>query len=135
MTDEINDITFCEECLYHGEPNGCNRNGGECKAYYAFLDLQAENAALRERLDKAVILPCKAGDTLFVLISSLSGYQIIEAWVKQIIFSGASTRIILYFEIHGEGQIYTEYEKHFGKTLFLTKAAAEKRLAELGGEK
>lgn len=54
MTDEINDITFCEECLYHGEPNGCNRNGGECKAYYAFLDLQAENAALRERLDKAV---------------------------------------------------------------------------------
>lgn len=54
MTDEINDITFCEECLYHGEPNGCNRNGGECKAYYAFLDLQAENAALRERLEKAV---------------------------------------------------------------------------------
>jgi len=34
-------------------------------------DLQAENAALKARLDKAVELPCKVGDTVYVFMSKI----------------------------------------------------------------
>lgn len=62
MTDELNEITFCDECPYSGEPNGCNRKGGVCRAHDYCFDLRderdalkAENAVLKERLEKAVL--------------------------------------------------------------------------------
>lgn len=59
MTDLLSEITFCDECPYSGEPNGCNRKEGVCKAYESYFDLVEENTALRERLEKAVELPYK----------------------------------------------------------------------------
>ena len=135
MSDEINDITFCEECLYHGEPNGCNRNGGECKAYYAFLDLQAENAALRERLEKAVILPCKVGDTI---------YEATPVGIREWLVTSIELKDYG-FKVNCEGKNDFKLHWHFVKTdccndfegkgrIRVTREAAEKRLAELGGE-
>ena len=57
MTDLLSEITFCDECPYSGEPNGCNRKEGVCKAHESYFDLVEENATLRKRLDKAVELP------------------------------------------------------------------------------
>lgn len=37
-----------------------------------YAELQAENAALRERLDKAVELPCKIGDILYTVTITFS---------------------------------------------------------------
>lgn len=53
MTEKLNEITFCDECPYSGEPNGCNRKEGVCKAHESYFDLVDENATLRERLEKA----------------------------------------------------------------------------------
>lgn len=59
MTDLLSEITFCDECPYSGEPNGCNRKEGTCRAYESYFDLVEENATLHERLEKAVELPAK----------------------------------------------------------------------------
>lgn len=96
--------------------------------------LKAENAALRERLKKSVELPCKVGDKLFVVMPELYGNQIIEALVNQIIFNHGETQILVYYDIHQEGRIHELYESFFGKTVFLTRESAKKRLAELEGE-
>lgn len=47
MTDELNEITFCDECPYSGEPNGCNRKEGICKAHDYCFDLRDERDALK----------------------------------------------------------------------------------------
>ena len=57
MTDLLSEITLCDECSYSGEPNGCNRKEGICKAYESYFDLVEENAALRERLSHSLELP------------------------------------------------------------------------------
>lgn len=54
MTELLSEITFCDECPYSGEPNGCNRKEGVCKAHESYFDLVEENATLRERLTKAI---------------------------------------------------------------------------------
>ena len=61
MTDLLSEITFCDECPYSGEPNGCNRKEGVCKAHDYCFDLRderdtlkAENAELRKRMEKVM---------------------------------------------------------------------------------
>ena len=66
MTDLLDEITFCDECPYSGEPNGCNREEGICKAHESYFDLVEENAALKERLEKAITLPCRIGGKFYV---------------------------------------------------------------------
>lgn len=70
MTDLLSEITFCDECPYSGEPNGCNRKEGICKAYESYFDLVEENADLREKFATLNKIPCNIGDTVYVLFGS-----------------------------------------------------------------
>lgn len=39
IKDVLNDIEkVCGNCIYNGEPNGCNRIGGVCEMYDAVWD-------------------------------------------------------------------------------------------------
>lgn len=38
--------------------------------------LEAENASLHERLDKAIILPCKVGDIIYIIIFGYNGKRV-----------------------------------------------------------
>ena len=51
MTEKLNEITFCDECPYSGEPNGCNRKEGVCKAHESYFDLVKENAVLKRAIE------------------------------------------------------------------------------------
>ena len=93
MKEILDDITFCEECPYHGEPNGCNRKEGECKAYNAYLELQAENGELHAQLANAVVMPCKSWDNVYCLRYTEKGYRIEEKIVKEIAFSNGNMEI------------------------------------------
>lgn len=126
-------IAICDDCPYEGR-NHCSLLAKQ-DIIERFTELKSENAALRERLSKAVELPCKVGDKLFVVMPELYGNQIIEALVNQIIFNHGETQILVYYDIHQEGRIHRLYESYFGKTLFFTRESAEARLAELKGEK
>ena len=107
MTDLLSEITFCDECPYSGEPNGCNRKEGECKAHESYFDLVEENADLRERLDKAVEIP----DYVF---------ECINGKVERIFTEYLTVGELKNLEANGYS---------------LTKEAAEVRLAEMKREK
>lgn len=55
MENLLNEITFCDDCSYSGEPNGCNRKEGICKAHESYFDLVGENTLLHKRLNATII--------------------------------------------------------------------------------
>lgn len=110
--------------------------------------LEAENAALRERLEKAVELPFSIGDMAYYCdYIDYKGYVIIERkivgikqiknepkwWDRRESFMAAI--------VQGKKQCNDEIGEWcydidaFGTEWWTDRAAAEKRLAELGGEK
>lgn len=105
--------------------------------------IEADNAALRERLDKAVELPVECYSKVWYLniiptISlkantiyegTLVGYHIVP--INGMIYFIAEIRIE---NEYGVTQL-PNAEKDYNKTWFTDRAAAEKRLAELEGEK
>ena len=56
---------FCRKCAYHEQyPYKCKFRMNQ-DAMNLLERLQSENASLRERLEKAVELPCKIGDEVY----------------------------------------------------------------------
>lgn len=98
--------------------------------------LEAENAALRERLGKAVELPCKVGDSAYYIQNG----KIYYGTVVCLCFDSSSVNKIG-VELPSLG--ISEYmpssrcieKREVGKTLFFTIAEAKSRLAELKGRK
>ena len=81
--------------------------------------LQAENAELRARLEKAVELPCKVGDTVYE--KGMYEGDVYEHRIRKIIFDAEK----ISFDCTA-----------IGNSIFLTRAEAEARFKELqGGER
>ena len=58
MTDEdLRWCDVCDDCSHYKavgyEKYQCTLEGGRCRGYFAYKKLKAENAALRERLEKS----------------------------------------------------------------------------------
>ncbi len=94
-------------------------------------ELEAENSELRARLEKAVELPVKVGDTIYCIRNCGTGrYRVEEHTVIEVVF-----------EYDNQMRIKTSYglfgcEKWtFGLDCFADNAEAEARLKELEGEK
>lgn len=97
--------------------------------------LQAENAALRERLEKAVELPCKIGDEVYEVHGKCDGKNCpYNGDYGQWRCSYGGKRNCNSF-ITVNKFCYSDIPR-VGKTIFVTKEAAEARLKELqGGER
>lgn len=102
--------------------------------------LKAENAVLRERLEKAVELPAKVGEKIYMPWEWDGTSGIAELTVCDITLFDGEFLLNTDFESddinfkreYRFGQ-FREYE--FGTKVFTTREAAEKRLAELNGGK
>lgn len=101
--------------------------------------LKAENAALCERLGKAVELPCKIGDKVYMpwVYDGISGIAEITA-LSITIFDGEficdtdlASDDINFKQEYSYGQ-FRDFD--FGTKVFTTRKAAEARLAEMKGE-
>ena len=115
------------------------RRGDEAEQYAAqyIEELQTENAALRERLDKAVELPCEIGTTVFVVKEKNFLWKethIATGKIKLYLFENNSLLIRIAGSYTTHDWEYTVSSKDYNKTWFTDRTAAEKRLAELGGE-
>ena len=95
--------------------------------------LEGENAALRERLGKAVILPCKVGDTVYQVYDKCDG--------RNCPYNGYYGQWRCSYEGKQRCKPFIDvksfcYEdiRRINKTVFVSKEAAEKRLAELQKE-
>ena len=102
--------------------------------------LKAENAALRERLSRAVVLPVKVGDKVYMpwVYDGMSGIAEITA-MSITIFDGEficdtdlESDDINFKQEYSYGQFR---DLDFGTKVFTTRKAAEARLAELKGGK
>lgn len=129
MTDLLSEITFCDECPYSGEPNGCNRKEGVCKAHESYFDLVEENAALRERLDKSIILPCKVGDIIYIITFGYNGKHVTPNNFADCWSYGMEEVEVT------EENLFIMCSHFRDGSAFFDRASAEKRLAELKGEK
>ena len=95
--------------------------------------LKTENAALRERLDKAVEMKFKIGDTIYLIQRTAKNPKgkVLEA---KFIDYEARKNSLIYIAIH-ESTYFQFNEDHIGKFVFTDKSKAEAYLAELKGEK
>lgn len=95
--------------------------------------LEAENAALRERLRKAVELPVKVGDTVYLLsqTSRCPAGEIVEAKIIDFIGWEDGYR----FTAKGGGGWFSFLRGDIGTWVFTTPEAVLARLAELNGGK
>lgn len=94
--------------------------------------LETENAALRERLSKAVELPCGVGDKVYC-IHRISNPEILEWQVNEIHITDHN--YMLQLGHAGTKDYKNEASQFYGKWWFTELEAAEARLAELKGEK
>ena len=96
--------------------------------------LKAENADLRERLEKTVELPCKVGDTIY----SLDHFDLKIRENKVIAITFLLSNSVNHLEVQAHkfrGAVASFESIDFGKDVFTDRSAAEARLAELkGGE-
>ena len=104
------------------------------RAVEEIIRLRDENAALRERLEKAVELPCKVGDEVYEVHGKCdrkncvyNGYY--GQWRCDY---GGKTNCNPFITVNKF--CYSDIPR-VGKTIFVTKKAAEARLAELKGGK
>ena len=93
------------------------------------LNLQAENAALREQISKMIMPPCTLGDTLHVRSFYFGdGYDETGKAVHQIGWQITETKV-------DEKNFYRMCDLVRNKRAFFSREAAEARLAELKGDK
>ena len=92
--------------------------------------LKAENAALKERLEKAVELPCRIGDTLYGVYNDkvaeyiVIGMKVLADWTLEI-----------YLRTQNKKQnIFSTFSTSISVRYFKDREAAEAKLAELEGE-
>lgn len=111
-------------------------NGSPTEKLAAYEDAEEQGLLLR--------LPCKVGDTVYVVTSPFNVFddieydenmkdEVYEAYVSSVSFyeSGEQYRIYAKVTNHFIGAYFRECD--FGKTVFLTKEEAEAKLAEMEG--
>lgn len=156
----INDVEFCNGCSYNDDFNGCEDGG--CDKYFLYFnvyerlrkledmiengrlvdanDVESENAALRERLDKAVELKAKVGDKIYMpwVWAGGSGIAVLEVLYIQMF----ADELEYNTDFEADDLAYAAFYKFgkfrandFGEIVFTTREAAKARLAELKGEK
>lgn len=121
-----------ENLLYLEEQNVALRGEADTNAALSIkhkmlaYELKAENAALRERLSKAVELPCKVGDTVYEIIDG----EIRETEVIQLKIDNMGLWITIRMGFGVSTVLFNKVAR-----IYLTREAAEARLKELqGGE-
>ena len=99
------------------------------KAVECIMFLQSENAALRERLDKSIILPCKVGDIIYIITFGYNGKHVTPNNFADCWSYGMEEVEVT------EGNLFIMCSHFRDGSAFFDRASAEKRLAELKGEK
>lgn len=137
--DKNEDCPTCSICW------NCDIPPRKCKYISDVLKKLADYEDL-EKQGRLIKLPCKVGDTVYVVTSPFNVFddieydenmkdEVYESYVSSTTFykSGEQYRIYAKATNHFIGAYFIECD--FGKTVFLTKSAAEEKLKELrGGE-
>lgn len=110
--------------------NGCAVGEKIARLVRQNKKLKAENAALRERLEKAVELPCKIGDTIYEVYDKCDGHNCP--------YNGYSGQWRCHYEGERRCGAFIKIEQFdycdipfVNDTVFVSREAAEARLKEI----
>lgn len=148
LTDKIgntNCVKGCGSNCKYGFQYCCKEDWENCQTISDVIDKLAYYEDLEEQ-GRLIKLPCKVGDTVYVVTSPFNVFddieydenmkdEVYESYVSSITFyeCGEQYRIYAKATNHFIGAYFRECD--FGKTVFLTKSEAEAKLKELrGGE-
>lgn len=90
----------------------------QCKEVQEFAKAKADG--------RLVVLPCKVGDTVY----AVQGVEIIQCKVTEVTISESGISYIRLFST--DDRLADFRHEHFKRTVFLTREAAEKAIAEVG---
>ena len=146
----VDDAEFDEEILDNLTINPFSDVRGLIALFYrnmwAMADLREKLKYYEDAEEQGLLLrlPCKVGDTVYVITSPFNVFddieydenmkdEVYEAYVSSVSFyeSGEQYRIYAKATNHFIGAYFRECD--FGKTVLLTKAEAESKLAEMEG--
>ena len=120
-------------CPYHQKPYGTCYEDGELYWLKDVAELLEELKSYKEAEEQGLLvrLPCKVGTEVFV-ISPREGHYI-KCQIKQIEISSTVFGKIHYFvqPVAQRGCSFRYFDNEFGKTVFLTREEAEKKLEEM----
>lgn len=150
---------FCSgcDCVYYGEPYGCNSPDGECESYHYFTQLadrlaeyedtgltpsEVAELAQAKADGRVVVLPCAVGDTVYV-----DKRILFEGWRTEGVTAKIAVGKVVSFRKNGNGVFLKirftlesmegslPYMRSYavsaiGKTVFLSREEAEKALKE-----
>lgn len=109
-------------------------NGDQVSLYAAqrIKELEDENQSLRDRIGKAIEIPCEVGDKVY----SISEKDIIEWTIQSINILISNINKSWYIRCSHNIPYKSTYfaDKSYGELWFTDRAKAEARLAELGGK-
>ena len=124
------------KCIYLSDSEteeGCVQS--PCPNYKTVEDILKENAELHARLKKAVILPCKVGDTVYWIEKWRTEPQIDEYTVHGFMIDTTNEKVCIRVKLDKNGFFVPLVGEYKDKQLFFDRTKAEARLAELkGGE-
>lgn len=125
----------CKECIIADSPWLSAMKIKENDLEREVAKLKAENAALREKLEKAVLFPIKFGDKIYTINfqKPKAQWSVHCGVVKTISVTQTPDKTQFVFRVKIKYRDAREYV--LGKSAFLSKEAAESRLEELKGEK
>lgn len=135
LTDKIgntNCVKGCGSNCKYGFQYCCKEDWENCQTISDVIDKLAYYEDL-EKQGRLINLPCKVGDTVYVKMASYCKTHYAEAEVRDFVhfISCGFCAVVTSKYFDKENIPFSE----FGKTVFLTKSAAEAKLKELrGGE-
>ena len=133
--DEYNpEYDFCVGCEHFGEPNGCNRWNGTCGNYERFMETYNRLAELEDKIENGTLIDTKVkiGQRVFRFGFFKGDFD--EYIVSNVVLENGKLEIHLKHDFDEHSTCYSVTVlgvDEIGKTVFLTREEAEKRLKEL----
>lgn len=122
----------CRDCAHWKVCNEYRRAFWGHKAQHSspIVNASADSCIFYKDRSRFVELPCKVGDTVYVIVSIAGEEKIIQDHVETIGIGYYADGINIY---QFDGVKTDGYFEDFGKTVFLTREAAEQALKEREG--
>lgn len=125
--------------------DNCSQGAGNCKTVKNMIKKLATYEDLEEQ-GLLVRLPCKAGDTVWVVTSPINvfdydkydgdaEYEVYESFLSSVSYYASGEQFRIYAKVTNSFIAAYFRECDFGKTVFLTREEADSKLEEMKNDK
>jgi hypothetical protein len=125
--------------------DSCSQGAGNCETIKNMIKKLAEYEDLEEQ-GLLVRLPCKVGDTVWVVTSPINvfgydeydgdaEYEVYESFLSSVSYYASGEQFRIYAKVTNSFIVAYFRECDFGESIFLTREDAEKKLEEIQNDK